>query len=168
MTELSLSANLAWQLAAQEAAASRSRFIEPEHILIGICSLEKLLMPEAEAELDPPSRQALQSEQEAIEDILRGFELDPTQLRRSVRKELGEGKYTPTEKIMHRSPACKRAFERASALAVSALEVTCIHLLAAVLEQPPPAITSVLEAAGVKPSDLREHAHQRLKVLEGG
>lgn len=158
MTELSISANLAWQLAAQEAAAARSKFIEPEHVLIGICSLEKVLSESDEAKLDPPSQQELQSEQEAIEDILHGFELDSTQLRRSVRKELGKGKYPPTEKVMHRSPACKQVFVRASALAPSAGEVTCIHLLAAILEQPIPVITSVLESAGVKPGDLRERA----------
>ena len=54
MTELSFSANLAWQLAAQEAAAARSEFIEPPHILIGICSLEKI---SAQAdEFDPSVR----------------------------------------------------------------------------------------------------------------
>ena len=42
MTELSFSVNLAWQLAAQEAAAARYGFIEPQHILMGICSLEKV------------------------------------------------------------------------------------------------------------------------------
>ena len=41
MTSLSFSANLAWQLAAQEAAVARSEFIEPQHILIGICSLSR-------------------------------------------------------------------------------------------------------------------------------
>jgi len=54
MTELSFSANLAWQLAAQEAAAARSEFIEPPHILIGICSLEKISMQADE--FDPSAR----------------------------------------------------------------------------------------------------------------
>ena len=42
MTELDPFAKLAWQVAAQEAAATKFEFIEPEHLLIGICSLAKL------------------------------------------------------------------------------------------------------------------------------
>jgi len=54
MTELSFSVNLAWQLAAQEAAAARYGFIEPQHILMGICSLEKVSMQADE--LEPSAR----------------------------------------------------------------------------------------------------------------
>jgi len=165
MTELSFSANLAWQLAAQEAAAARSEFIEPEHILIGICSLEKILIQADE--LEPSARQSLQVEQDAIEDILRDFELDVTDLRRSLRDELGESKYNHTEKIIHRSPACKQVFKRAIALAESSETVTCIHLLAAVLEQPNPIITSVLEAEGVTASDLGKRAMSKVSAPAG-
>ena len=44
MKGLSFGANLAWQIAAGEAAAANHQFIDKEHILIGIFSLEKLLM----------------------------------------------------------------------------------------------------------------------------
>ena len=54
MTEVDPFAKLAWQLAAQEAAAAHFEFIEPEHILIGICSLEKL----DESKIDPISPDA--------------------------------------------------------------------------------------------------------------
>ena len=66
MTELSFSANLAWQLAAQEVAAARSESIEPQHILIGICSLEKILIQADE--LDPSARQSLQGERDESEN----------------------------------------------------------------------------------------------------
>jgi len=158
MDELSLSATLAWQVAAGESAASRYQFIEKEHLLIGICSLEKMLGPEREAGLDPEAVEALQAEYEVVEGVLRAFELDPTLLRRQVRQDLGQGNYEHTDEVIHRSQACKQVFERASALATSAREVTCIHLLAAVLEQPTQIITSVLEVDGVKPGDLFERA----------
>ena len=156
MTSLSFSANLAWQLSAQEAAAARSEFIEPQHILIGICSLEKISMQADE--LDPSARQSLKLEQDDVEDILGDFELDTTDLRRSLREALGEGGHEHTEKIIHRSPACKQVFKRAIALAKSAETLTCIHLLAAVLEQPDSVIASVLETAGVVVNDLRMRA----------
>ena len=110
MTDLSRAANFAWQVAAQEAAAAKFEFIEPEHILIGICSLEKL----DESKIDPAEKVGFLAEKAAIELRLNG--LDPTQVRRSLRMELGEGHYARTEHTVHRSPACKQVFERAAKL----------------------------------------------------
>jgi hypothetical protein len=57
MTSFSFSVNLAWQLSAREASAAWSEFIEPPHILIGICSLEKFSAQDEE--LSPSARQSL-------------------------------------------------------------------------------------------------------------
>jgi ATP-dependent Clp protease ATP-binding subunit ClpC len=159
MKVLSVGANLSWQIAAAEAGAANHQYIEKEHILIGIYSLEKILMlnPE-ESGLKPQDRQALQVEHDAMEDVLRGFELEFTQLRRQLRKRLGEGKYKHTEKVVHRSEACKRIFIRADVLAASTGEISCLHLLAAILEEPGGTLGSVLAEAGVKTADLRERA----------
>lgn len=153
MTSLSFSANLAWQLSAQEAA--RSEFIEPAHILIGICSLEKFSAQDEK--LNPPDRQSLQIEQDDIAELLRDFELDATDLRRALREALGTGEFKHTEKVIHRSPASKQLFNRAGALArsISEKEVTCLHLFAAILEQPDSVIASVLEAEGVALDNLK-------------
>lgn len=158
MDKLSLSATLAWQVAAGEAAASRYQFIETEHLLIGICSLEKTLIGLEQAELDPRAQQALLAEYETLEDILRSFELEATQMRRQVRQELGQGNYEHTDEVIHRSQACKQVFERAEELAASAPEVSCLHLLEALLEEPGDILDPLLKAAKVKPEELRERA----------
>lgn len=154
--ELSVGASVAWQIAAGEAGAAKHQYIEKEHILIGICSLEKWLKLSG-VELKPQVHQSLQAEHDAVEDVLRAFELDPTQLRRQVRERLGVGNYEHTERVIHRSEACKRFFQRADDLASSTGEIACLHLLAAILENPGNLISSVLSEAGVKPADLREH-----------
>ena len=69
MKELSFAASAAWQLSAQEAAAGKHPLIEAEHILIGICSLEKIRLSNAANDLDPLSQKALQAETAAVEDI---------------------------------------------------------------------------------------------------
>lgn len=153
MKELSVGASLAWQVAAHEAGAAKHRYIEKEHILIGICSLEKVLWL---GEVDPWCRQAVQAEHDAVENVLHAFELDSTRLRRQVRERLGEGNYKHTKKVIHRSEACKAIFKRADELART--EVSCLHLLAAILEVPGEVIGGVLDEAGVKPADLRERA----------
>ena len=57
MKDLSIGASLVWQMAAGEAVAAKHQYIEKEHIFIGICSLEKILMlsPE-ESGLKPQDR----------------------------------------------------------------------------------------------------------------
>ena len=47
MPDASIGLALAWHiLAADEAGTARHEFIEPEHLFIGLCGLEKVLVPE--------------------------------------------------------------------------------------------------------------------------
>lgn len=132
MVGLSIGANLAWQIAAHEAASARFQFIEAEHVFIGICSLEKVvcLSPE-DSGLSPKDLKALKEEYSILQDL----SLDMTQLRRRVRKKLGAGNYRHTEKVIHRSESCKKMFSRAYEI-TSSEEIACLHLLAAMLEKP--------------------------------
>lgn len=167
MTELSIGANLAWQIAAQEAASACREFIEPEHILIGIFSLEKILDQPEKAGFDPASWQELQTEQDSIEEILQINDIDSTKriflahcakIRRTMRTQLGKGDYIRTERTVHRSAACKQIFQRACEFAESSTKVTSINLLLAILEQPSKAITSVFEIEKIDMNDLCKQA----------
>lgn len=159
MKHLSIGSFFALQIAATEAAEGKFQFIEKEHVLIGILSLGKLLMlnPEKFA-LKLQDRQALQAENDFIEDILREFEIDSTQLRRELRKKLGDGNYERTEKIVHRSEACKKVFKRTEELAASSKEISCLHLFAAIMEDLQGIISQVVNETAAKPADLRERA----------
>ena len=166
MKNLSIGSSFAWQIAANEAAAGKFQFIEKEHVFIGILSLGKLLMLSPEkAGLKSQDRQALQIESDFIEDLLREFEIDSTQLRRQLRGKLGDGNYERTEKVVHRSEACKRVFTRTEELAASSKEISCLHLFAALMEEPQDIINEVVQAAGTEPAALRERA---LAFTNGG
>lgn len=165
MKELSFGADLAWRIAAGEAVATNYPYIEKEHVFIGICSIEKVFLFQAEEiGLNPRARKALQAENDALKEILQEFELSLTQLRRQIRDKLRKGDYVYTEKVVHRSAACRAVFERADMLAnffppiqdVGSQEISCLHLLAAILEEPGDIITEVLNQVGVKPEDLRK------------
>lgn len=171
MPDLSPGAVIAWQIAAAEASHAKHQFIEKEHLLIGICSLEKLLMPGAlEEELDPDMEKALRMEADAVEDMLREFELNPTELRRAVRKALGKGTYRHTERVIHRSEDCKSYFLRAEQLAgaAGAEEVCCVHLLCAIWERPGKLITSVLADFGVDAQIVKQKVFAQLGVEPEG
>jgi hypothetical protein len=71
MNKLSLAASAtAWQLSAHEAAAGRHSLIKAKNLLIGICSLEKICLSNAENDLEPLSQKELQVETAAVEEIL--------------------------------------------------------------------------------------------------
>ncbi|HKZ46855.1 MAG TPA: Clp protease N-terminal domain-containing protein [Thermodesulfobacteriota bacterium] len=152
MPTLSIGANIAWQIAAGEASDARFQFIEAEHIFIGICSIEKLLMLSPEdSGLNPRAIKSLQAEHGALKDLMGRQHLDMTQLRRMMRKGVGTGSYEHTENVIHRSPACKKMFERACAIASPSEDTSCLHILAAILENPGNVVSHVLGTAGVKP-----------------
>ena len=161
MKNLSFAASAAWQVSAQEAAAGEYALIEVDHLLVGILSLEKIGTVDG---LDPLSQEALQEETVAVEEVLGAFGLDPTSLRRSVRKRLGKGMGRSAEKTVHRNPACRQIFQRAGELAGAGDEITCLHLLAAILEQPSAVVSSVLEEAGVTKGALLDRAMEMIRI----
>lgn len=159
MAELSVGASLAWQIAAGEAGAASHQFIEKEHLFIAILSLNKVvaLGPE-KAGFRLQEWQALLAELRAVQDVLGWCGLDATRLRRQVRHGLRQGSYRHVEEVVHRSEACKRVFNQAEELAPSGACVSCLHLLAAILEEPGEIINRTLAQAGVRPADLRAAA----------
>src|SRR3989337_1589418 len=142
MPTLSIAANIAWQIAAAEASAARFQFIEAEHILIGICSLEKALMLSPEdLGLNPNTIKSLQAEYDVLKDLLGQQGLNMTILRRTARKEAGAGSYKHTENVIHRSPA-------------------------SILENPGNIISSALVKAGISPDVFLKHLLAQI-VKEG-
>jgi ATP-dependent Clp protease ATP-binding subunit ClpC len=147
MAELTAAADLAWRIAALEARRSQADRIGPDHLLIGLLSLEKLLEPSAG--LAPDRREAVRAEHEAMAGLLRQVGWDAAWLRRLIRQQIPPGHAAAADTTLHRDAACRAAFERAEALARMRGNVPCgmLHLLAALLETPPPAL-----AAAVPPS----------------
>jgi len=153
MSKLSVGAFMAWQLAAAETAGAKHQYIEKEHLLIGICSLEKILGAAEQMKLSAEDQQTLQTERDEIEQVFEAVKLDTTWLRRQVRQRLGVGNYTQPDAGQHRSAACKQAFQRADELA-AAEPISCCYLLAALLEDPGDIIRSILQEKGLTPADV--------------
>lgn len=159
MNKLSIGVQCALKIAAMEAVAARCQYIEKEHIFIGICSIEKILTMDSLKDKNSLTiRQELNVENNSVKDVLCGMKLDATLLRREVRAMIDKGNHKHTEKVVHRSEACKKVFDRTNELTLSNREPSCIHLLAAILERPGKAIRSVLNEAGVKPEALCQRA----------
>ena len=160
MPDFSIGLTLAWQIAAGEAAAARWEFIEPVHLFIGLCSLEKVLSPEVQKQIGIPADAvaALEAEWTTLKGLFNQFHLEPTALRRELRERAGQGKFEHKEKTIHRSPASRAAFERAEKLAAGATTITTLHLLAALLEDESSLVARALKEKGVDIAALRAAA----------
>lgn len=159
MKPLSVGLTVAWQIAADEAGAARHQFIEKEHVFIGICSLEKVIMlgPE-KTQLTKQASHDLEAEYDGIKNVLSSFELNPTELRRETRKRLGQGNYYSNDLIIHRDAECKQMFNRADVLAGTNTEVSCLHFLAALMENPGEIINGILREKAIKPASVSQRA----------
>jgi ATP-dependent Clp protease ATP-binding subunit ClpC len=161
MATLTKAARMAWEIGAAEAARLRHPFIEREHLLIGLCSLRKILQYLGFTHIEALPVDLLREEADGIERKLASLGITGASIRRGVRSRLRPGNAVHTEKSVHRSEECKRFFRRAGEIVKDGGEVAVRHLFSAVLEDPGPIVSAVLAGAGISPGVLRE------KMLEG-
>jgi ATP-dependent Clp protease ATP-binding subunit ClpC len=154
---LSVAAEMAWKVAAAEAARARHPQIDNALLLVGLCSLEKLLAARDERALAPEAAEAVRRESDRVEAALARAGLEATALRRALRERLGRGTYRHGDRPVGRSGACKETFYRAALLA-SGTEVTCLHLLAAVAQDPDPTVSKPVRELGASLDSLKEQA----------
>jgi ATP-dependent Clp protease ATP-binding subunit ClpA len=138
MARFSIGVELAWQAAAAEALAAGHEFIEPAHLFIGLCSIEKLLSPEVKQELQAPEAvlAELRAEWDVLVTLFAGAGADPARLRRRVRQATGRGDFAEQGRgKISRSGASRGIFAQAVELAqqAGASAVALPHLLAALL-----------------------------------
>jgi ATP-dependent Clp protease ATP-binding subunit ClpC len=150
---------VAWKIAAIETGLNKNQFIEKEQILIGICSLEKVIVSRRlSMKFNNKELQEIKYEFELIQKLLSKYKLDATNLRRKLRKDYGQGNYKHTEKVIHRSEDCKVFFKRAELLAENSDKVRCLHLFAAILENPEDVIKEILKERDIKPKEMQKKA----------
>lgn len=156
MPKLSITAEIAWQMAANEAAASEYMFIGKEQLLNGILSIEKVVASGPDKMgIDQNAWQQLKEESTLLKRVFRSQGVDQRKLRRLIRKKLGNGGYKHTEKTIHRSEECRAVFAKAAA--VSQLKmITTLHLACVIAENPGDILMTVFSDLGVDSKALRE------------
>ena len=165
MGELSTGMQFAWQMAAVEALASSHELIEPVHLLIGVCSVEKLFAPEIKERLQIPEDSVIEARTEWDElSALFGIAgAQPADLRRKLRVALGQGKCADqNRKEISRSDTSRALFKRAAALSKDrgVSKTGLRYLLSAMLEDEAGPVYLMLGGQGVSAADLRKAAMQ--------
>ena len=160
MATLSPAAALAWQIAASEAAAARHPNIEREHLLIGLCSLNKTLGFVRFVKTEGLPLDAVREEADRIEEALSAMGIASATLLRGVRSRLRPGRARPSEQTLHRSDPCRELFRKANEIAgrEGREETGAGDLLTAVLSDPGAIISAALAGAGAITGDMRREA----------
>jgi class 3 adenylate cyclase len=158
--ELRLSAgvNFAWQIAADEAIRARHQQIEPTDLLLGVCSVGKLLTPGVGKMLqaDEAALALASAEWEELASRFRAAEISAVDMRRKIRAQLPPGNYAgPEREKVSRSEATVRIFEAAEQLASarSSAVIRLLDILSAILASDN--VDHILQPAGVSIVRLR-------------
>lgn len=163
----SASLMLAWQVAELEAKRLRAEFIEPIHLLIGLCKIVDLDLP-ALVTKDTPDRDAvleeLLREVRRLRTVFHTASVDARILRRSLRRanEGNQDRVIP-EGRLHRTQASKDVFADAEHYAeLTESPVYPIHLLYAVLLSADSDRDAVMQDVGVDPKRLQDAAKREI------
>ncbi len=158
--KLTPATELAWRIAAGEAAASRHERIEPAHLLIGLLSLEKVVKAKPAAlGIDQAALDRIQHEEAQLAVALDAARLDATKARRLARERVGRGPLAaPPQGAISRSLVTKAVFEAAEALAAGAPRLSGLHLVAAMAEGADPLTFGLFVELGARPPELRRAA----------
>jgi ATP-dependent Clp protease ATP-binding subunit ClpA len=144
---LSASIQLIWQLAGAEAAAGQFKEIQAEHFCLGLLKLADLpAHPASKLGLNEAIVRALGAEIDLVRQVLGSRGIDPTLLRRALRRSLGKGDCPFRGGQMHRAQACRELFDTAARTAGEAGHetLTAVHLLEVILNSPTSALAQAL------------------------
>jgi hypothetical protein len=180
MATLTLAADVAWRLAANEALACGSTTLEPAHLLIGILSIEKVFSPYL-AERMKVTEFGLSTVRVEWQEALRAVSvsgMSPALLRREVRAELPKQakiESTGVKPKVSRSALCKRVFARAGELAEAAGSTVAgiRYLLYALIDEGnlslPPDLANRIERIKTPLASVIERPlHQSISSIEQG
>jgi ATP-dependent Clp protease ATP-binding subunit ClpC len=157
MKKLSAAAGLAWQIAAAEASMARHPLIEREHLLIGVCSLQKTMSIIRFVKAQSLPLEEIRAEADRVEEILSTMGISGSILRRGVRSRLRPGHAPQSDQVVHRSDACKEIFRRGEEISERKgnADTSAFHLLMAILSDPGPIVSAVLTGAGIQPGSFK-------------
>ncbi|MEX2409841.1 MAG: Clp protease N-terminal domain-containing protein [Candidatus Paceibacterota bacterium] len=129
MLKYSIGVRLSWEISSYEASNKQASFIEIDHIMLGILSLDKIssnLKNLAETDLDN-----FLYEKDKLYTILLKYNIRVTSFRRKLRQLIPFGEEVPTDNVFHRSQECKKMFSSSSQFAAN--YITINHLFISII-----------------------------------
>jgi len=129
MVNYSIGVRLAWEISSYEAANKKASFIEVDHIMLGILSLDKIL-----SNLKSLAGNDLDSfiyEKDKLYTNLVESQINIPSFRRKLRQLIPYGGGVPSDGIFHRSLECKQMFVHSSQFATNIITIN--HLFTSII-----------------------------------
>jgi ATP-dependent Clp protease ATP-binding subunit ClpC len=130
MNNYSSDVKIAWEISCYEAANKNSAYIEVDHILLGILSLNKIKQ-DGIFQNDEDYKRFLH-EKKGLYNTLNIHGISTTTFRRKLREILPTGTGLPLDNVFHRSEDCKNMFAHAALFATKFLTIN--HLFLSIIE----------------------------------
>ena len=163
MPQFSTTIQIIWKIAALEADEAGHELIEKEHVMLGLCSLDKVLSSSSWMKsLEESDQNTVEMEAALVSQTFAKIGLDPVKCRRLLRNMMG-AKKTTSQQIIHRSAECKQYFQSAITEAIASGETESVaaeHLLVAILAKPGATIGKAFQQMAItyQIEDLRKVA----------
>ena len=146
--KVSVSIEVVMELAARETLASKFKEIEPDHLFMALLKFSELPPPQS-TELSNTQKSSIQemiSDMNTLSKEITARSIDSTKIRREIRSTAGEGNFNHSGGVIHRSEQSRKIFEQAVTFAANNGDGTLypIHLFAALLNSPTPAMLKVM------------------------
>ena len=145
------SIDICWRIAEAEAALAGFPVIEAAHFWIGVCKavdLELSALLDAAAPEWKVAEARIAADLSELKEAMAAVGLSPVKLRRALRAELGR-KQEASERPLHRSPALRKIFKQAAALAsADGGSLRPAHLLVALIESGDPVVSAAVTKLG--------------------
>src|SRR5438067_318616 len=159
MQNVSFAVEYAWRAAAEEALQTGSEMIEPIHLLIGLCSIEKFFYLDTPLQLSGYALASIRFEWQDFANRVTAAGSSPSALRQAARAMLPQvaGIKASKRVKMSRSPSSRALFAHAENLSRGANSTVLgvIYLLAAMVEEEGP-ISALLAAQKIDLPKLRQ------------
>lgn len=183
MINLSIASGIAFSIAALEARMLKSENIDTEHLFLGLCKIEDILVvgPDIIEGISEDDWEMVKEEIHDFMELLTNIELDAKIARRRMRKILYESQNEKRPFSGHRSPHCREVFNNAENYCkYSGEELLCLnHLLIAVLEYRSPELNllysslsfdkdNLLKDPGVAAAIENEEGHENVVMTAYG
>jgi ATP-dependent Clp protease ATP-binding subunit ClpC len=164
MADISPGVDWVWKIAAIEAISQRHEFIDPEHLLIGVCKLGNFAegVDWSQVRMPPDQVDFLRTEVRSVVSLFKQCKIDRVSFYRAVRKKKGSGQFDHQKGgPVHRSQKSRELFSRAAELADAAKHsvISTRFLLSALLETADQEMQVFIREHGADIVHLKRESH---------
>jgi ATP-dependent Clp protease ATP-binding subunit ClpC len=156
--KISVSIELVWKIASQEAITTEYEAIEPEHFFEAVLKMTEIpIFQYKQMGLSEAIILQLNNELQALCSEIHSLDIDGKSIRKKIKERLGKGNHPFQGGTLHRSGASRELFDRMAVVAADERTevITLKHMLKALIESPTANMLEILDKKLKKKSEKK-------------